>query len=373
MQKEPYGVKLIDDTGQSITIDDVIKLGRGNLAHRNVREPNEAGEEVVQSATTEVPTDEEIQRNAIDARYIWFEYDDATTDSNGVSTSLPNHKGKFATYPPGGYMVQLPTDPDDYDRRTELLQIANFVDLSTRAVFLEMGVWNNNLGLFGVVLVTIEFSPSGLVSPEVHVTTLQPRVFLTPEGIGSIGEWMTTFGEVIVVMFMLYYVAEAATELAKARWKYFNDSCNTHHVHHRIRNDIVSIFLKLFKFIAPLPHIKLLLKSLRGGCRQWGAFIVLFVTTFVAFVTAFNVAFGASINELSTFGKTFLFLSRGFLRDADLNLIYAERPVVGTVAVLFYVVVVYFLLANQMFAIILAGLSDEVSNGRGIEEGENDV
>lgn len=48
-------------------------------------------------------------------------------------------------------MVQLPTDPDDYDRRTELLQIANFVDLSTRAVFLEMGVWNNNLGLFGVV------------------------------------------------------------------------------------------------------------------------------------------------------------------------------------------------------------------------------
>lgn len=70
MQKEPYGVKLLDVTGQSITIDDVIKLGRGNLAHRNVREPNEAGEEDVQSATTEVPTDEEIQRNAIDARLL---------------------------------------------------------------------------------------------------------------------------------------------------------------------------------------------------------------------------------------------------------------------------------------------------------------
>lgn len=45
------------------------------------------------------------------------------------------------------------------------------------------------------MLVTIEFSPSGLVSSEVHVTTLQPRIFLTPEGLGSIGEWMTTFGE----------------------------------------------------------------------------------------------------------------------------------------------------------------------------------
>ncbi|EER01969.1 hypothetical protein Pmar_PMAR007662 [Perkinsus marinus ATCC 50983] len=120
-------------------------------------------------------------------------------------------------------MVQLPTDPDDYDRRTELLQIANFVDLSTRAVFLEMGVWNNNLGLFGVVLVTIEFSPSGLVSSEVHVTTLQPRIFLTPEGLGSIGEWMTTFGETSRVRIENHDHGrrKAASELAKARWKYF--------------------------------------------------------------------------------------------------------------------------------------------------------
>ncbi|KAF4672460.1 TRP-like ion channel Pkd2 [Perkinsus olseni] len=432
VNKGPYGARLLDANGLPITIADLVKLGRG--------------EEVTQPTTVEFPSDEEIRREAIDARYIWFEYEDATTDSNGAATILPSHKGKYGTYPPGGYIVQLPTDPDDYDRRTELLEIANYVDLSTRAVFLEMSVWNNNLGLFGVVLVTVEFSASGLVSTDVRVTTLQPRVFLTPEGLGSIGEWITTFGEIIIVMFILYYVAEEASELATARdpWNildwialvfliaafairlkiysstpltlitYTAESSTTINIDVQPNNyapstldfgilelqdsnvytDLqqialddrlakqmyalaaVSISVKLSKFIASLPYIKLLVKSLHGAYQQFGAFFILFVTTLVGFVMAFNVAFGASISELSTFGQTLLFLVRAFLKDVDLSHIYAQRPVIGSIAVLLFVAIIYFLMANLLFAIILAGLSHEVAKheeGRDVEEKEDEV
>ncbi|KAF4701138.1 TRP-like ion channel Pkd2 [Perkinsus olseni] len=437
VDKGPYGVRLLDANGLPITMADLVKLGRG--------------EEVTQPTTVEFPSDEEIRREAIDARYIWFEYEDATPDSNGATTSLPSHKGKYGTYPPGGYIVQLPTDPDDYDRRTELLEHANYVDLSTRAVFLEMSFWNNNLGLFGVVLVTVEFSASGLVSTDVRVTTLQPRVFLTPEGLGSVGEWITTFGEIIIVMFILYYVAEEASELATARWKYFKDPWNvldwialvfliaafairlkiysstpltlityTAESSTTINIDVqpnnyapptldfgilelqdsnvytdlqqialddrlakqmyalaaVSISVKLSKFVASLSYIKLLVKSLHGAYQQFGAFFILFVTTLVGFVMAFNVAFGASVSELSTFGQTLLFLVRAFLKDVDLSHIYAQRPVIGSIAVLLFVAIIHFLMANLLFAIILAGLSHEVAKheeGRDVEEKEDEV
>ncbi|KAF4659381.1 TRP-like ion channel Pkd2 [Perkinsus chesapeaki] len=414
IQKEPYGVELLDGNGLPITVADVLALGRG---------------ESVTRASNNFKTDEEVRREEIDGRYIWFEYEDIGTDGAGTSTSLPDHKGKYGTYPPGGYVLQLPTNADDYDRRTELLEIARFVDLSTRVVFIEASIWNNNLGLFAVVLVAIEFSASGLVATDVDVTVLQPRLFLTPEGLGSIQEWIATFGEIVIVMFILYYVAEEASELATSRWKYFRDpwnildwitlvflisafatrlkiysstplalityttqpltsinlgveintyapatldfavlelqDANVYTDLQQIAIDVrfakqmyalaaISISVKVTKFLASLPYIKLLVKSLHGAYEQFGAFFILFVTTLIGFVMAFNVAFGTSIGELSTFGQALLFLVRGFLKDVDLSRIYAEGPVVGSIAVLLFVAIMYFLMANLLFAIIVA-------------------
>lgn len=79
-----------------------------------------------------------------------------------------------------------------------------------------------------------------------------------------------------------------------------------------------------------------------------------------AFILAYTVGFGETVNELSSVGATGVYLCRSFLGDIDLTPVYNESPMFGAALILFFILGVYFLLMNVFFAILAMGLDESL-------------
>ena len=61
------------------------------------------------------------------------------------------YSGQVAVYGGGGYIEELPTTPDALQKLLEQLQADEWIDVGTRAVFIDFTVYNPSDNLFAVV------------------------------------------------------------------------------------------------------------------------------------------------------------------------------------------------------------------------------
>lgn len=318
------------------------------------------------------------------------------------------HSGQLASYPAGGFMEVLTVNKT---RSEELLvrlksPRESWVDAATRAIFIDFTVWNGNNGLYAVSRITFELAPTGNWINSFNAQVLSQR-YITPFGFGKFEEWMMMVGEMCICLFVLYYIAEEVSEAWILKLEYLEDGWNAVDLTNLVllivvlairiitysdaavidvggndwndplyftnfqgvadnvklvRNinafNAVLIWLKTVKYIDFIPYVTTLIWTIRMSWQMLVSFSCLFLPTFTGFVIAYNVGFGDKFGFLSTFPKALIFLSRSFLNDANMTVVYESNPLLGSMLILLFVLGVKFIILNLFYAILINAFAD---------------
>ena len=93
--------------------------------------------------------------------------------------------GRLAKYPAGGYMVPLVNTPENCRKQLEMLQEDKWIDEKTRAVFIELSVYNPPTGFLCAVKLIVEYLPTGNVVATSQLHSINFRQYagkVTPSG-----------------------------------------------------------------------------------------------------------------------------------------------------------------------------------------------
>ena len=166
--------------------------------------------------------------------------------------------GTITMYSGSGYVANL-----GFDKETAYTVIADlhsngWIDIQTRAVFVEFTVYNANTNLFGMVSIFIEFPPSSGAVTKVQYEAARFYLHLTG------GQ---TLAHVLVIFFMLYFLYREGKLVCKQRWTYFRGVWNLVEV-----ILIISEFLLIVLFLARLYEVDRNLLQLRENPNDYVGF-----------------------------------------------------------------------------------------------------
>ena len=166
--------------------------------------------------------------------------------------------GTVAWYSGSGYATNL-----GYDQETSYTVIADlhsngWIDVQTRAVFVEFTVYNANTNLFGIITIFIEFLPSSSAITKVDFQSSRFYLHLTG------GQ---TLAHVLVIFFMLYFLYREGKLVYKQRLAYFKGFWNW------IETVLViSEFALIILFLARLYEVDRNLLQLRENPKDYVGF-----------------------------------------------------------------------------------------------------
>ncbi|KAI8510753.1 hypothetical protein Bbelb_116690 [Branchiostoma belcheri] len=141
-------------------------------------------------------------------------YSQLSHDSNSYGMDVPV-VGTHATYWDGGYFVTVTNTTPAADLATVAqLEPSGWIDRYTRAVFVEMTVYNPHANLFSVVSLLTEFTAMGKAYPRVDITTVRLYRFQTPWA------WVVVGFQGVFIIFTLYFVFRELDLILKLRSLY---------------------------------------------------------------------------------------------------------------------------------------------------------
>ena len=298
--------------------------------------------------------------------------------------------GAISLYSGGGYAANL-----GYEAVTAYTVISDlhsngWIDVQSRAAFVEFTVYNANTNLFGIVSAMIEFPSSSAAFTKVQYQAA--RFYLHLDG-------AQTVSHVLVIFFMLYFLYREGRLVYKQRWAYFKGFWNW--VETIL---VVSEFLTIVLFLARLYEVDRNLIQLRENPNDYVPFqyaagadaalcyvlgiLVFFYTlrflrllrfnknfavlgktlarisgpisgfclpfffAFLAFgLFAFSV-FGTELNDYSTFQMTMVTQFSMTLGDFDFEALVMANPLLGPLYFFSFVGMNVFILMNVFLAII---------------------
>ena len=122
------------------------------------------------------------------------------------------YQGTYATYGGGGHVYELRGQLDYLIGNLSLLQKNNWIDRSTRAVFVEFAAYNPNINLFVVTTMLVEI----LVSGNLITTAKFECINLMETGNPAVKIlWM-----VIYMIFVIYFALKSIKQFVKQGWSY---------------------------------------------------------------------------------------------------------------------------------------------------------
>ncbi len=298
--------------------------------------------------------------------------------------------GTLTMYSGSGYVANLGYDPVTAYTVVADLHSNRWVDIQTRAVFVEFTVYNANTNLFGIISYFIEFSPSSAT-----VTTSQyhaARFYLHLNG-------AQTLAHVLVIFFMLYFLYREGKQVYKQRWAYFKGFWNWIEVIliisefllivlflarlyevdrniHQLRenpNDYVGfqyaanadalmtyvigtlVFFYILRFLRLLRFNKNFLvigKTLSRISSPILSFCLPFISGFFAFGMLAFTMFGTELEDYSSFIRTMVTQFSIALGDFDFEAIFMVNPTIATLYFFSFIGLNVMVLMNMFIAII---------------------
>ncbi|KAI8508634.1 hypothetical protein Bbelb_137330 [Branchiostoma belcheri] len=141
-------------------------------------------------------------------------YSHSSHDSSSYGMDIPV-VGTHATYWDGGYFVIVTnTTPAAVLATVAQLEPSGWIDRYTRAVFIEMTVYNPHANLFSVVNLLTEFTAIGKAYPRVDIATVRLYRFQTPWA------WVVVGFQGVFIIFTLYFVFRELDLILKLRSLY---------------------------------------------------------------------------------------------------------------------------------------------------------
>ncbi|XP_052071199.1 polycystin family receptor for egg jelly-like [Mytilus californianus] len=128
--------------------------------------------------------------------------------------------GIFSTYGGGGYVADLGTTMTDASTVIDTLMKNNWVDNNTRAIFIEVNLYNPNNNLFGICLYVLEFLQTGGIEPF-------ERFFIFRLDRYSNGFMYFVMAiELITMAFVIFYTVTEVKKIRKLKTEYFKEFWN---------------------------------------------------------------------------------------------------------------------------------------------------
>ena len=298
--------------------------------------------------------------------------------------------GTLALYSGSGYVANLGYDAENAYTVIADLHSNGWIDVQTRAVFVEFTVYNANTNLFGIISIFIEFPPSASAFTRVQYQAARFYLHL------SSGE---ALAHILVMFFMAYFLYREAKLVRKQRWAYFKGFWNwieailvvcefltiilflarLYEVDRNLiqlrenPNDFVGfqyaasadaalcyvlgvlVFFYTLRFLRLLRFNKNFLvigKTLRRISTPVLGFCLPFFFGFIAFgLFAFSV-FGSELLDYSTFTMTMVTQFSMTLGDFDFEALVMADPILGPLYFFAFIGLNMFILMNMFLAII---------------------
>ncbi|KAK7111719.1 hypothetical protein V1264_011307 [Littorina saxatilis] len=139
---------------------------------------------------------------------------------NSVQMKNVPYVGTLATYKGGGYAMLTRRDMCRTKQMIKAAKDKDWLDLNTRAIFLEFTVYNPNVNLFASHILLTEFLTTGGATSRIDI-----KIFRLLSYIGGWGLIVLLF-EVTFALFTVYFLVRCIRMLKKERLKYFNTFWN---------------------------------------------------------------------------------------------------------------------------------------------------
>ena len=125
--------------------------------------------------------------------------------------------GTFSLYSGGGYAANLGYNPLEAYTVISDLHSNGWIDVQSRATFIEFTVYNANTNLFGIVSIMVEFPSSSAAFTKVQYQSARFYLHLNSA---------QTVSHVLVIFFMMYFLYREGKLVYKLRWAYFKGFWN---------------------------------------------------------------------------------------------------------------------------------------------------
>jgi hypothetical protein len=298
-----------------------------------------------------------------------------------------------ATYEGGGYVVPLFRAANATLATLQSLNANSFLDVASRALFVDLTVYNGNINLFMVVRLLFEFPPSGGVLASANWASVKLLRYVTT------GDFVIAAFEVIFFMFIVYFTFEEIIEIRILGVRYFKSVWNwldlinialaivtigfnlyrLQEVNNLLSGLIANqnayanftmlgfwqtqmdyvaavnlffVWIKIFKYMSFNKTMTQLSRTLSESSKDLFGFAVLFFLVFFAYAQLGYLLFGTVLHAFSTFGNSCFTLFLIILGEFDFTSIESANRILGPIFFTTYVFFVFFVLFNMFIAII---------------------
>ncbi|CAF4570593.1 unnamed protein product [Rotaria sp. Silwood1] len=322
--------------------------------------------------------------------------------------------GEHATYSGGGYVYEFRGKMHDMISNISLLQQLSWIDMQTRAVIIQMSLYNPNVNLFIFVTIIAEFLPTGGIYPSARV---EPISLLN--NFQGFALFKLICG-ILYMIFIIYYMQREIRSLFNHRMKYFRDfwsypeigiiACSWAGLFiylWRIRegnrisdlfketngyayinlqlasyvNDLLTFLLgfccffgtvKFLRLLRFNQRISMLSSTLMYAAKDLISFSFMFSIIYFGYLTLFFLLFHSKILECSNPLSTAQMLFEMMLLKFDVSDLYAADIFLGPFCFTLFIVFVVFICMN-MFISIIADSFRVVRHNISLQNSEHEI
>lgn len=317
--------------------------------------------------------------------------------------------GLLATYSGGGYITQLINTGDGIQD----LKQNNWIDQRTRALFLEVSVYNAQVDMFGIATFLTEWMPTNGVLYFDNVKAA--RLFMPTDT----KQKVTSACQLFMVLFLMVFIYGEAKKVFKEKKQYFKDIWNWMEIclivfilgclgslYQRSKftnkavdemqknpdkfvsliqaatfDEILTYFLGLVVFVANLKLLKLFrfnhrvylfTRTLSTASEPLLSFMLVFGIFYVAFCSIYYLIFGSIMSEyksmISTIESCFNILLGGF----DFNSMEEADRIYGPILFFSFMMIMVMILMNTFLTILMDAFA-EVQGDEHLKDNELQV
>ncbi|MBN3294620.1 PK1L2 protein, partial [Polypterus senegalus] len=319
--------------------------------------------------------------------------------------------GSSALYRGGGYVADLGTDSQTAKSILQYLFNNTWLDLYTRAVFVEFTVYNANVNLFCIVTLMMETSAIGAFQfgSELH----NVRLYQSPGGLHI----FVMASEAIYFLFILYYMFIQGKLMKEQKWLYFKSKWNLLELviiilswsalsvfikrtllgnrdvdYYQSHKDQFASFydtaaadsvlgyiiaflvllatVKLWHLLRLNPKLHMITSTLRRAWTDISGFITVIVIMFLSYSIASNLLFGWTLYSYRTLMEASLTMVSLQLGIFNYEEVLNYNPVLGAFLIGSCIVFMTFVVLNLFISVILVAFSEEQQQHQPSEEEE---
>ncbi|CAF3607443.1 unnamed protein product [Adineta steineri] len=302
--------------------------------------------------------------------------------------------GEHATYSGGGYVYEFRGKMSEIVSNMSLLRELSWIDVQTRAVIIQMSLYNPNVNLFTLITILAEFLPTGGVYPSARFEPI--TLLATYDGFGI----FKLICSIVYMGFIVYYMQREFRSAFRQRMAYFRDfwsyveigiiACSwaglgvyvwrareAHRVAQLFQetkgyafinlqlatyvDDSLTFLLGFCCFFGTVKFLRLLrfnrrMSTLSGtlsyAFKDLIAFSAMFAIVFISFLTLFYLLFSATIMECSDPIRAAQMLFEMMLLKFDVSDLLAANAFLGPLVFTLFIIFVVFICMTMFIAII---------------------